>query len=122
MLHRNCSGSQPPIRINYDATNVRLHMPSGKGHLAITAYKRKQEPRSLTRNVSRGETRASATHLLSISDDPVVQAVLPQFIILNKNLVSEAVFAEIQACLPPNMYALRLGKQVHHAKVCEDVS
>ena len=110
MLHQSCSGGRPPIHINYDETNVRLHLPTGKGHLVITAHKRKQEPRSLTRNVTRGETRASATHLLSISDDPAVQEVLPQFIILNKHLVSEAVFAEIRASLPPNMYALREAK------------
>lgn len=101
---------EPALCINFDETNVRLYGGATTGHLSVEAWLQRRKPQSLKRNVSRGQMRASATHLLCICNDMEVQRSLPQYIIVKAALVAEDICNDIRRSLPPNVHLLRMPK------------
>ena len=108
---------EPALCINFDETNVRLHAGAKTGHLSVEAWLQRRKPQSLKRNVTLGQMRASATHLLCICNDTEVQRSLPQYIIVKAALVSEDICNDIRRSLAPNVHLLRMPKAWVNATV-----
>jgi hypothetical protein len=96
--------------VNVDETNVQLHMDKGAGHLTLEACQLKRTPRSLSRQLSRGDVRSAATHVFAICDTPALQGMLPQLLVVSERLVTKAECDAIRSSLPPTFYVLRQKK------------
>ena len=109
-LHANVERSRQTLLVNMDETNVRLCQDRGRGNVSMRAYRLKQRPRGLSRSVARGATRANLTHMATICDDPEIQKLLPQFLLVNAKQVPESEGRQLRALLPARVHLLRLPK------------
>ena len=101
-----CESRVPPgkqrLRINLDETAVCLYQGGRKGNVFISRALERIQQGSL------GTRRTFLTHVALICDDPDVQPLLPQFILVNqRTLPDDAELAAIQAACPPNVIVLR---------------
>ena len=103
-------GNREILLINMDETNVRLYQDKGSGHLTMRAYRLKRQPRALSRNVERGVTRATMTHMACICNNADVQKLLPQFLLVSASRVSYEEVAHLRAITPHNVIVLRLER------------
>lgn len=106
-LHDQVPTSLAPLRINFDETAIRYFQDSRKGYLTLGAQQQRSSARSLTRQVCRSETRAMMSMATFICDDPAVQPLLPQVLLVNKKLMTEAETALAAALLPPGVHLWR---------------
>ena len=95
------------VHINFDETSVCLYQECKSGHMVAAAIARRRRGNALTRDVKRGETRTNLTHVAFICDDPQIQVLLPQIIILAERTLSAQSVAEIARTLPPPCVLLR---------------
>ena len=109
-LHANVETRRSTLLLSMDETNVRLYQEGGAGNLSLRAYRLKRHPRALSRNVPRGATRATMTHVATICNDEVVQRLLPQLLLISKRQLSEAEADRLRALLPANVQLLRVAK------------
>ena len=109
-LHANVEPCRSTLLLSMDETSVRLCQDGGAGHLSLRAHRLKRHPRALSRNVPRGTTRATMTHVATISSDDAVQRLLPQFLLMNRRQVSEMEAEQLRRLLPANVQLLRLTK------------
>ena len=106
-LHDQVPTSLAPLRINFDETAIRYVQDSRRGYLTLGAQRQKRSAHSLTRQVCRSETRAMMSLGTFICDDPSVQPLLPQVLLVNKKLMTEAETAVAAALLPQGVQLWR---------------
>lgn len=75
--------------------------------MTVGAQRQRRSARSLTRQVCRSETRAMMSMATFICDDAAVQPLLPQVLLVNKRLLTEAESAAALARLPPGVQLWR---------------
>lgn len=90
-----------------DETSIRLYQDAGPGLMTAAARKLQRSPRSLTRQVPRGVTRAMLTLATFVTDDPLAQAQLPQVLIVSSKLTSAAEVEAWRGMLPPHVVVWR---------------
>ena len=106
-LHAQVPDSLAPLRVNFDETAIRYFQDSRKGFLTVEAQREKRSARSLTQQVSRSDTRAMMSLATFICDDPEVQPLLPQVLLVNKRLLTEAETAAAAPVLPQGVHLWR---------------
>ena len=98
------------MRLNLDETSICFHQSEKTGFLVAAARKRGRGGDPLVRNVSQGAKRTNMTHLAIISDDPVVQQLVPQLLIVGEAVFPEKMIARVQDCVVPPWQVLRQPK------------
>ena len=72
------AGGKRVLRINLDETGVCLHQGNKKGNIFLT------KSHNVIKRISTGARRTYITHVAVVCDCPVLQAVMPQFVICNE--------------------------------------
>jgi len=98
------------VCINFDETCIPLIQSSHGGLLVHDAALLQRSPQSLTRDVSRAEMRTNLTYVAFISDDPAIQHLLPQFIIVSKRTLCDAAVVRLKDHMPESCILLRQDK------------
>lgn len=109
-LHEQVPLGQTPLHVNFDETGIRYFQDSRQGHLTEAALRKRRTPRSLTKQVRKGDTRAMMSLATFVCDDEALQPILPQVLLVNTKLLTNA---EAEACLhvlPPGVHLWRLEK------------
>ena len=109
-LHAHVAPGLRPLRINFDETAVRYFQEARQGHLTEKAKRLRGTPRSLTRPAPKGETRAMMSLAAFVCDDAEVQPLLPQVLVANKRLLTQAEMVEAMAALPAGVHIWREEK------------
>ena len=94
------------LHVNLDETHVQL-VPGRQRGNAVCVSTRRARRRAPTRNVSLSDRRAGFTHVALVCDDPAVQAVLPQLLLVPARQMTLAVWREADQRSPRNVYVLR---------------
>ena len=74
------------------------------------ARKRGRGGDPLVRNISTGAKRTNLTHLAVISDDPEVQKLVPQLLVVGEAVLPERILANVLECVSPPWALLRQAK------------
>ena len=99
-MHSFSKPKTQPVRVSIDETSIRLRQDGGSGFLVDVARRAKRTPASLARNVKKSQLRGSFMHVAMVADDPNVQPLLPQFIVLAEHQISAAEFAGLVSRMP----------------------
>ena len=96
-----------PLLINLDETSVPLSFVHSKGNVmlldAVKGWKR-----NAYQGRKRQELRSFFTHIGLICDDPAIQPLLPQVMLMSSSFLTNAQFATLQAELPNNVFVKRM--------------
>ena len=109
-LHDRVPSGLTPLRVNFDETGIRYFQDTRQGHLTEAAQRQRRTPRSLTRLVTKGETRAMMSLATFVCDDAAVQALLPQVLLVNKRLLTQQEMAAAMVGMPAQMQIWRNDK------------
>ena len=95
-----------PLLLNLDETAVPLEFTHSRGNVIVkeSGRKLKNLPRQM---VNRAAIRCFFTHVAIISDEPSVQALLPQVLFVAGKHLSWKNWTELQASLPHNVFLRR---------------
>ena len=107
-LHAHIPPHETAVVVNMDETSIRLYQKPGHGYMVQVARKQKRSPKSLTRNITKGQLLGTFTHAAMICDDVDLQPHLPQFLFINRTQISQTEFDSIHADWLPNVYAHRV--------------
>jgi len=106
-LHGTTAPGMCSVHINFDETSVCLFQGSKSGHMVRAALARRRSGDALTRDVKRGEARTNFTHVAFICDDPDIQVLLPQVIIVGEKTMPAQTAADVVETVPPPCVLLR---------------
>ena len=93
------SNDKTPLIINLDETSIRTWYPPRLGLKSRRQVQRGQPPRG--RHSSRGQQRRAFTHVALICDDPSLQPLLPQILLVNEHtapLYAIAGWSSLKGC------------------------
>ena len=108
--HGRCPPGRRIVRLNIDETSICFHQSESTGFLVADARKRARCGDPLVRNVSLGAKRTHMSHLAVISDDPDVQRLVPQMLLVGENVFPETIVAHVQECVLPPWKLVRQKK------------
>ena len=95
-----------PLHVNLDETHVRVRSAPLRGH-GVDVKQRVRPLAPPVQAATRAETRAGFTRVALICDDPALQPVLPQVLLVSERLLSRAQHRELMQELPANIILLR---------------
>lgn len=102
--------SRRVVRINMDETGIRLLQVPGQGLVTDVARRAKRSARGLKRPATKHQTRAMFTLATMICDDPEVQRVLPQVMIVGTGILTAHERQLVERSLPRNVYVWQADK------------
>ena len=103
------------LRINLDETCISLFQGGRPGAVFCSKKRHRSEP---IEAASLAKRRTCMTHVALICDDPVVQAVLPQFLLGNERTLPIRELAALRASCPPNVHIVRQKSAWNSHLVC----
>ena len=98
------------LRISVDETSLSLLPKQRRGHVFGKSR--------CYRKASLSTRRTCFTHLACVVDDPAIQKVIPQFVILNERTCSASQLVAIERALPENFTAVRQKSAWNNNVVC----
>jgi hypothetical protein len=108
VLHDNVPDGKKIVRLNLDETSVKMYQDTGRGYLSQKARKMKKQGPTLHRKVPRTALRTTFTHVGVVCDDPEVQKLVPQVLIMNNRALTAAAYHRILSTLPPHIKLWRM--------------
>ena len=109
-LQSICPCDRTLVLLNIDETSVKLVPRESKGHVSDRAYRLHIRGIPMGRNASLSAQRSCITHMGAVSDQPAVQRLLPQVILVGENQVSVARYDAIRRSAPAGVDIWRLPK------------
>ena len=104
LLLLNLDETSIPVTFTHAGGNVMLRDPSKNWHCLLR--------QAATREMK----RAYSTHVGLICNDPAIQPLLPQVVLVGEQLLTSAVLSAIQQELPGNVYVKKLRKGWNNQK------
>lgn len=105
-LHSKVHPSKKALHVNIDETSIKLDQDVRHGHVTNTA-KKLAEGHTLRRRIPKAHTRTAYSLVAVICDDAEIQKSLPQFVVVNKKVCTEAVYKSLLDNLPANVVLWR---------------
>lgn len=90
------------LRVNLDETAICVFQGDVKGNVLVA-----RKTMSAVQHVSHGVRRRFLTHVALVCDDPLIQQVLPQFVIGNAHTIPARLIGTLRSRCPPNFHLLR---------------
>jgi len=87
------------VHINMDQTSVRLWMHPGAGYVVVPAGQRKRHLLEREQRAPLSKRRAAFSLMAFVSDDEVVQRLLPQIVLVNERTLTSSETAAVRASL-----------------------
>ena len=109
-LHDTIPANKRPLHINVDESSIKLDTGSLIGNITAVSRKRKRSHKGLHRRAPKSDSRTAYTYVGIICDNQIIRQELPQFIVLNKRICSEAVYRRLLAQVPSKVKVLRAAK------------
>lgn len=94
-----------PVLINMDETSVTMTPAEPRGN--IVKIRRRHGGSRPTASIGRKHARTCLTHAAFLTPDRDIQALLPQFLIINCPMMTLATLARVRETLPPNVIIVR---------------
>lgn len=101
-LHSKVPSAKKPLHVNLDESSIKLDHDVRHG-LLTGAAKKLAKRCNLRRQVPKAVSRTAYSLVAVICDDAEIQKTLPQFIVVNKKLCTEAIYRTLLPKLPANM-------------------
>ena len=95
------------VLVNVDETSVRLVPQEGKGHVSNRAYRLLCSGLPLGRNASLAAQRSAITHVTAICDNPEIQNLLPQVVLVGESQFTEVRFHRLRSEAPDSVHLWR---------------
>ena len=99
-LHDCVPVGKKALHLNLDETSVKLFTESSRGCTTASGRNKKYRGEGLRRKVLKGHTRASYSHIGLMCDQLEVQKFLPQIIVTNEHICSQACHDAVVAKVP----------------------
>ena len=107
-----------PLHVNLDETHVCVRSAPLRGNV-VDVTQRVRPLVAPVQAATRAETRAGFTHVALICDDPAVQPVLPQVLLVSERLLSRKQHRELMQELPANVILLRTKNGWNNAQLLQ---
>ncbi len=100
-LHSKVPVTKKPLHVNIDETSIKIDQDVRHGHVTQAA-KKLAGCNILRRRIPKAHTRTAYSLVAVICDDEEIQQSLPQFIVVNSKVCTEAVYKALLENLPTN--------------------
>ena len=106
------------LHVNLDETHVCVRSAPLRGNV-VDVTQRVRPLVAPVQAATRAETRAGFTHVALICDDPAVQPVMPQVLLVSERLLSRKQHRELMQELPANVILLRTKNGWNNAQLLQ---
>jgi len=90
------------VRVNLDETAICVFQGDVKGNVLVA-----RKTFGAAQRVAHGARRRFLTHVALLCDDPILQQLLPQFVIGNEHTIQARLLGALRARCPPNFRLVR---------------